>query len=117
MFFPLLTHKLVQECSFALCDVRRLQRLLLDGYEEWLGWGWLEVIHPDERDYTAAQWRHVVETHTLVNAEFRLHHVSGEWRNTWVRATPLKNPDGSVRGWIGMNLDLTEYERARLHVM
>jgi PAS domain S-box-containing protein len=97
--------------------VRRLQRLLLNGYEEWLGWGWLEVIHPDERDYTAAQWRHAVETHTLVNAEFRLHHVSGEWRNTWVRATPLKNPDGSVRGWIGMNLDLTEYERARLHVM
>ncbi len=81
--------------------------------EEWLGSGWLHAIHPDDRHYAEAQWRRAVETHTPVNAEFRMRHASGEWRNSWVRATPVKNPDGSVSRWIGMNLDMTPYERAQ----
>jgi PAS domain-containing protein len=39
--------------------------------------------------------------------------VSGEWRLTWVRARPLRDADGSVRGWVGMNIDLTAFPPVR----
>ena len=81
-------------------------------YEQWEGWGWLDAFHPEDRERVAALWRKAVEEKTPLNTEYRIHHVSGEWRWTAVRAVPLLAPDGSIRGWVGMNTDITEAKRA-----
>ncbi len=57
-------------------------------------------------------WRRAVAEPTLVETEYRLWHVSGEWRWTAVRAVPVLNADGSAREWVGMNLDITERKRS-----
>jgi len=41
----------------------------------------------------------------VVDAVFRLAHPQGGWRWTRVRAEPLFNVDGSVRKWVGMNIE------------
>lgn len=38
----------------------------------WLGYGWLDAIHPDDRAYAERQWREAMAARSLVNAEFRL---------------------------------------------
>ncbi len=81
-------------------------------YEESQRRGWLDALHPDDRERVASEWRHGVETRTAVSTEFRLRHVSGEWRWTWVRALPITRPDGSVKEWVGMNADITSRKRA-----
>lgn len=81
-------------------------------YEQWKGWGWLDAFHPEDRERTKALWKHAIETRTPVNTEYRIHHVSGEWRWTAVRAVPLLGADGTVHGWVGMNNDITERKRA-----
>ena len=74
--------------------------------EQWLGYGWLDAIHPDDRAYTEKQWREAIAAHGLVDAEFRLHAPGGGWRWTNVRAAPVLDADGSIVKWVGMNIDI-----------
>ena len=80
--------------------------------DEWLGRGWLDAVHPEDRESACNQWQEAVASRTPVNTEFRLRHASGGWRWTTMRAVPLVNPDRSVRGWVGMNIDITERKEA-----
>ena len=74
--------------------------------EEWLGYGWLDAIHPHDRAYAEKQWREAIAAHGLVDAEFRLHAPGGGWRWTNVRAAPVLDAEGSLVKWVGMNIDI-----------
>ena len=87
--------------------------------EQRKGSGWLDVLHPDDRDRVSELWQRAVAERTAVETEYRIRHISGDWRWTAVRAVPVLNPDGSIREWVGMNIDITarkqgEEARARL---
>jgi PAS domain S-box-containing protein len=81
-------------------------------YEEWKGGGWIDAIHPEDRERTAALWRDAIKAKTAVATEYRLHHVRGEWRWTSARGVPLLRADGSVKKWVGMNTDITAGKHA-----
>jgi len=81
-------------------------------YEQWKGHGWLEVIHPDDRDTTMSAWKQVLESGEILSLDYRLRHHSGEYRWTRVRAVAQRNPDGSVKRWVGMNTDIDDQKRA-----
>ena len=76
------------------------------GVGECLGYGWLDAVHPDDRQFILHLWNEALAQGSLVNAEYRLRQAGGGWRWTNVRAAPLRNPDGSVARWIGMNIDV-----------
>ncbi|MGB9927006.1 MAG: PAS domain S-box protein [Methanosarcina sp.] len=80
--------------------------------EEWLGYGWANAVHPDDREYAERQWGEAVTANRNVNAEFRLKNPSGEWRWTNVLAAPIRDYEGRVSKWVGMNIDITERKRA-----
>lgn len=69
--------------------------------EEWLGYGWLDAIHPDDRAYAERQWREAVAARALVDAEFRLRAADGGWRWTNVRAAPVIDAEGKIAKWVG----------------
>ena len=81
-------------------------------YEQWKGLGWLDALHPEDRERISELWQRAVRERTPVAIAYRLRHVSGEWRWTAVRAVPVLHPDGSVREWVGMNNDITERKEA-----
>jgi PAS domain S-box-containing protein len=77
--------------------------------EEWSGYGWLDAVHPEDRADAERRWRDAVANRTLLDAEFRLRTPAGEWQWTNLRAVPLQlGDDGSVRKWLGMNIDINE---------
>jgi PAS domain S-box-containing protein len=76
------------------------------------GFGWLEAIHPEDRGSVAEWWGRTVEERAPANTEYRLRHGSGEWRTTAVRAVPLLDAEGAVKGWVGMNVDITDRKKA-----
>ena len=80
--------------------------------DEWLGYGWSNAVHPDDRAYAERQWREAVSVRGLVDAEFRLRAPDGCWRWTNVRATPLRDEAGNVEKWVGMNIDIDTRRRA-----
>jgi PAS domain S-box-containing protein len=77
----------------------------------WLGYGWLDAIHPDDRAFAERQWRNAVAARSLVDAEFRLRAPDGGWRWTNVRAAPVLDDAGRVEKWIGMNVDIDARKR------
>jgi PAS domain S-box-containing protein len=80
--------------------------------EEWLGTGWANAIHPDDRAAVQQVWCEAVRERRPLNTEHRLLRAGGGWRWTNVHAVPLLAPDGTVRKWVGMNIDITERKEA-----
>ncbi|GAA3267424.1 hypothetical protein GCM10020258_37650 [Sphingomonas yabuuchiae] len=79
---------------------------------EWLGYGWLDAIHPDDRAYAERQWREAMTIRGLVDAEFRLRAPDGGWRWTNVRAGPVLDAEGRIEKWAGINIDIDARKRA-----
>jgi PAS domain S-box-containing protein len=80
--------------------------------EEWLGYGWLNAIHPEDRERTERSWRETVAAQRQFDEEYRLRSPDGGYRWTNVRAAPLLNVDGSIQKWVGMNIDIGARKRA-----
>jgi PAS domain S-box-containing protein len=88
------------------------RQLTGQGADEMLGLGWLNAVHPDDRHFALRHWHEAVSEGVPLNAEFRLRLAGGTWRWTNVRAAPLRNPDGGVARWIGMNIDVDARRQA-----
>ena len=78
---------------------------------DYSGAGWLQAVHPDDRDATIQAWTDAVRSHTLYSIEHRLRRADGEWRIMSVRGVPLLE-DGVVREWAGTHTDITERKHA-----
>ncbi|GAB4383175.1 MAG: hypothetical protein Kow00121_44620 [Elainellaceae cyanobacterium] len=81
--------------------------------------GWINAVHPDDRDYTAEVWGHAVANCSRYQVEYRIRGRDGNYRYFWVCGAPVLNEDGSVREWIGTCTDihdrkLAEAENQRL---
>jgi diguanylate cyclase (GGDEF)-like protein/PAS domain S-box-containing protein len=81
-------------------------------FEQVRGNGWLQAIHPDDRALTAQRWRQACDSGTIYDSEFRLRRQDGVWRHMHAHGVPVRNDDGSIREWVGMNSDVTERKEA-----
>jgi PAS domain S-box-containing protein len=81
-------------------------------FGDYRGMGWLNAVHPDDRERVAHGWRTAVERRTLLSTEQRIRRADGEWRHVAVRAVPVLEPGGRVREWVGTTTDVTERKRA-----
>jgi two-component system, chemotaxis family, CheB/CheR fusion protein len=77
-------------------------------FEEWRGDGWANAVHPDDRTNAARRWAEAMAGSLPVSQEFRLRRAGGGWRWTNVRASPVFGPDGVVRKWVGINIDISD---------
>jgi|GEM_PF-1050711 len=80
-------------------------------YEQWRGWGWLDALHPEDREAAARAWRAAVKDVRAYEVEYRLRRPDGTYSPTMVRAVPVLNADGAVREWVGTNTDMTAQRR------
>jgi PAS domain S-box-containing protein len=81
-------------------------------YEESKGWGWMDAVHPSDRELTFRNWRFSMANAVPMDMELRIAHHSGAWNWMQVRAVPLYDEKGSVRGWVGMNIDIHQRKQA-----
>ncbi len=83
-------------------------------YDQFKEFGWLNVIHPDDRQHVNRHWRRTVAEQGVLSIEHRVRHVSGEWRWNSVHAVPLRDANGAVKRWVGMNADVTERKTSEM---
>ncbi|WP_437952063.1 PAS domain S-box protein [Sorangium sp. So ce296] len=81
-------------------------------YEEWVDYGWLDAVHPDDRARANAAWRGAVASKTRYEVEYRLRRRDGSWADTVARGVPLIADDGSIYEWVGCNVDVSDIRRA-----
>jgi PAS domain S-box-containing protein len=63
---------------------------------EQLGYGWLERLHPEDRERTAAAWAHAVAAGGDLQVAFRIRDKDGAYRWFDTRATRLKDAAGQT---------------------
>ena len=76
--------------------------------EEASGWGWLDVIHPDDRERSAATYRQCVAAKADVHQEYRIRRQDGEHRWFLMKAKPLLDAGGNVIRYFGAATDIHE---------
>ena len=73
-----------------------------------LGAGWLDALHPDDRDKARKAWA-VAAERGVFEAEARIGPVGGDrYRHFRTRALPVWEVDGGVRDWIGTSTDIDD---------
>lgn len=77
-------------------------------FEQLIGYGWVDAVHPDDRERAGRAWREAVAAARELSEEFRVRRADGAWRWTNVRAAPIRGAGGELRKWVGMNVDITE---------
>ncbi len=80
--------------------------------EEVIGLGWLDAIHPDDRERTNQVWMEAVQMRSLYDVEYRIRGADGNYRYFQARGVPILNEDGSVREWVGICSDIHDRKQA-----
>ncbi|MEI9956158.1 MAG: PAS domain-containing sensor histidine kinase [Ferruginibacter sp.] len=70
--------------------------------------GWLQIVHPEDRDENVKLWANSIETGTDFNFEHRFRRFDGEYRWQLSRAIPQKDADGNIQMWVGTSTDIQE---------
>ena len=66
------------------------------------GHGWIDAFHPDDRADVQTSWSAAFFSAQPYEHAARLWHAaSQQYRQCLIRATPIRNEDGSVREWVG----------------
>ena len=81
-------------------------------HEEMKGLGWLDALHPDDRESAARSWREALARRGGYEVEYRLRRPDGTYTPVLARGAPVLNADGSVREWMGTNTDITARKQA-----
>src|ERR1700730_14427926 len=79
--------------------------------EEYLGNGWLDAIHPEDRERVERDWRDCVQAGKVFDSRYRVRTKTGSYRHYDVRAVPIER-DGKIIEWVGASSDVTGQREA-----
>jgi PAS domain S-box-containing protein len=74
--------------------------------DQYSGFGWMDAVHPDDRKSTVEKSLKAFQAGTAFENIHRLRRTDGEYRWGYCRGISLRNPDGSVREWVGTFTDI-----------
>jgi PAS domain S-box-containing protein len=77
-------------------------------FEQMKGWGWAQMIHPDDVRENIQSWRHAIETGELFHLQHRCRRADGVYRWHLSRAHAMRDEQGKISMWIGSNTDIHE---------
>ena len=79
---------------------------------ETLGLGWVQDIHPDDREGFLKQWKAAHKHGEGYRGECRLRARDKSYRTMSYTGTPVKDEAGNSVQWVGVHTDVTERQRA-----
>jgi PAS domain S-box-containing protein len=80
--------------------------------EKLLNEGWLDVVHPEDRDPCIGIYRPAIEARAPFTFEYRVRRADGAYRWLLASGVPKYEPDGSYSGYVGCDVDITERRNA-----
>lgn len=68
--------------------------------------GWLQIVHPDEREKNIEVWANSVKTGVDFHFEHRFRRYDGQYHWQLSRAIPQKDELGNIQMWVGTSTDI-----------
>ncbi|HSN24688.1 MAG TPA: chemotaxis protein CheB [Kofleriaceae bacterium] len=75
---------------------------------EQLRWGWLEQLHPDDRERVRARWKELLKRRAGGDLEFRIRSASGEYHRFAARWIPIASTAGDIAMWYSSSTDVDD---------
>jgi PAS domain S-box-containing protein len=75
-------------------------------------YGWLQAVHPDDRERAVRLWERAMLEKRAYENELRIRASDGSYRYFYVHAVPILAPNGNVHEWVGANVDISERKQA-----
>ena len=75
-------------------------------FDQCRGDGWLDAVHPDDRDHVRDAYRSALEQVSPYRADFRIRTPEGRYRRYMARSAVVRDPSGLEREWQGVLLPL-----------
>jgi C4-dicarboxylate-specific signal transduction histidine kinase len=72
----------------------------------------LIFLHPEDQPASSRNWAEQIQTGRPRDDQFRILGADGKYRWFLTRAEPLRDSDGEVRYWVGVNIDIDDKKRA-----
>lgn len=96
------------------CDYLSTQWLAYTGVplEDQLGYGWLNAVHPDDRETAERAWRDAVEERASYDLDYRLRSADGDYRWFRTRGKPQRGERGEIVKWYGTCTDVHDRKLA-----
>ncbi|OLL28202.1 hybrid sensor histidine kinase/response regulator [Burkholderia sp. SRS-W-2-2016] len=76
-------------------------------------WGWLDYVHPDDRDSARQTWLEVLRRGQPSSSQFRMRRHDGQYRMVNAQAVPLFDGHGKLQEWFGTTTDVTARHEAQ----
>lgn len=70
--------------------------------------GWLEIVHPDDREENIKQWLNSIKTGEDFLLEHRFRRYDGQYRWQLSRAVPQRDAQGKIQMWVGTSTDIQD---------
>ncbi|RFU49061.1 PAS domain S-box protein [Paraburkholderia sp. DHOC27] len=90
---------------------QRLLEFVGRSFQQLYNRGW-PILHPDDMEKDAREWRRCVEAGVPMEATYRLRRYDGEYRWFEVRVQPLHDERGKVTRWYGLFIDVDDRRKA-----
>jgi PAS domain S-box-containing protein len=84
--------------------------------DQWLGWGWVSAIHPDDLDKGMPKWRAALAEGTSVEQELRYRRADGTYHWFLDSNFPLRDGTGKVVKWYRVRSDIDSRKHAEDHL-
>jgi PAS domain S-box-containing protein len=76
-----------------------------------MGWGWLRLVHPDDRELVENEWRAALQSGSSYSAEYRVLRADGHLAWVHTSVVPVTDETGAISGYVGTVTDLTELKK------
>ena len=84
--------------------------------EQFLQLGWTVAVHPDDLEQLKTVWTGLISSGTGGESEARFRRADGEYRWFLTRVSPLRDGNGQIVRWYGVNTDIEDRKRAEIHL-
>src|SRR5204863_334419 len=79
-----------------------------------IGWGWLEALHPDDREPARSMLERGGKTGSIPDLEYRFRGADGVYRWFLRRAVARRDQAGNIVGWYGICLEIDQRKKREL---
>ncbi|RUT72087.1 PAS domain S-box protein [Flavobacterium cupreum] len=76
--------------------------------EQLVAGGWIQIVHPDDRQINIEAWTKAVSEGTDFILEHRFRNAAGDYRWQLSRAIPQRDAEGKIQMWVGTSTDIQE---------
>lgn len=81
--------------------------------ESLLGFEWLNLLHPEDKQRTTTAWQEAVAGRADYNIEYRIRRYDGVYRWFKTRGVPVRDTTGDIKTWYGTCTEIEELIEAR----